>query len=199
MKLNTFVGAVVGALASTSALAAPMNDKQQENIRQDAQGFPFFSPTRGTGEANIELIVGGGILPTVTFAGGLSGHDNQIVGGISDTIGIGGAWLPTASAGFGGVVFADPYDVIVQGSVSASEGGWLNGAIPTLQGGNVINGNVGFKYSSGHTGIAGINGGISRTLGYGGIFLPSSNLVVSGGGNLAFGIHNGKVTPTSTP
>ncbi|KAJ2376922.1 hypothetical protein IW150_001686 [Coemansia sp. RSA 2607] len=167
------------------------------NVRESVGGFPLFTPT-GNGQGHGQLILGGGIFPTLTFGGGLGGQDNQLAFGASNTLGIGGGPLPTALAGFGAGAGIDPNDILLQASATASEGGWLNGLVPTLQGGVNLNGNVGYKSSSGRTAVAGANGGAFGTLGYGGIFLPSSTLGVSAGANFGINIHNGAVTPTST-
>ncbi|KAJ2707820.1 hypothetical protein FB645_000382 [Coemansia sp. IMI 203386] len=191
MLLSSFVTTALSALVGVS-LGVPMN-----HVRQNAGGIPFFTPSGGPGQG--QLIIGGGILPTATIGAALGGQGNQVAFGVSNTVGIGGGPFPTVLAGFGAGAGLDPNDILVQASATASEGGWLNGAIPTLQVGAVLNGNLGYKSSSGNTVVAGANGGGWGTLGYGGIFLPSSNLVLSGGANLGINIHNGAVTPTSTP
>ncbi|KAJ1648213.1 hypothetical protein LPJ64_000474 [Coemansia asiatica] len=191
MLLNSYIATALTTFVGFT-IAAPMN-----HVRQNTGGIPFFTPSGGPGQA--QLIIGGGILPTATIGAALGGQGNQIAFGVSNTVGVGGGPFPTALVGFGAGAGLDPNNIIIQASATASEGGWLNGAIPTLQAGAVVNGNFGYKSSSGNTIVAGANGGGWGTLGYGGIFIPSSTLAISAGANFGVNIHNGAVTPTSTP
>ncbi|KAJ2678855.1 hypothetical protein GGI25_002048 [Coemansia spiralis] len=182
---------IISALVGSS-IAAPASSSSQTPL-----GLPLFTPS-GNGNGNINLVLGGGIFPTLTIANALAGTSGQFVIGGSRTIGIGGGPFPTASIGGGGGVAVDPYDIVAQGSFTAGEGGWLSGAVPTLGVGGALNGNLNFQYSSGVTAGAGANGGGWASLGYGGIYLPSYNLIASGGGNFAVNVQNGPASPTSS-
>ncbi|KAJ2630467.1 hypothetical protein H4R22_002646, partial [Coemansia sp. RSA 1290] len=160
MQIKDTVLVLVGASASM-VLAAPAGENNQ--IRQ---GIPFLNPS-GSGLANANLILGGGILPTFTLGGALAGGDNQIGFGGSQTLGIGGGPLPTLMAGGGFGMGIDTNNIIMQNSGTLSEGGYLNGFIPTFQAGGALNNQLGFRTSSGIDLGAGVNGGAGATLGYG--------------------------------
>ncbi|KAI9479722.1 hypothetical protein BX667DRAFT_529874 [Coemansia mojavensis] len=177
MQIKDTVLVLVGASASM-VLAAPAGENNQ--IRQ---GIPFLNPS-GSGLANANLILGGGILPTFTLGGALAGGDNQIGFGGSQTLGIGGGPLPTLMAGGGFGMGIDTNNIIMQNSGTLSEGGYLNGFIPTFQAGGALNNQLGFRTSSGIDLAADVNGGAGATLGYGGNFISSSTLALSLGGGL---------------
>ncbi|KAJ1781342.1 hypothetical protein LPJ59_007068, partial [Coemansia sp. RSA 2399] len=151
-----------------------------------------------TGSANINLILGGGILPTLTIAGGLAGASTQIVVGASQTLGIGGNPLPTGLIGGGVGLAINPFDVLAQLSATASQGGWLNGLVPTMQAGVIGNGDLVYQSSSGMNLGGNLGGGASVINEYGGIIFPSSSFVASVGGNFGFNIQNGAVPTTSS-
>ncbi|KAJ2804220.1 hypothetical protein H4R20_002592 [Coemansia guatemalensis] len=198
MQIKESLLAILGVAINT-AIAAPAGDI---NVRQ---GIPFLTPS-GSGIGNANLVLGGGILPTITFAGALAGGDNQVGIGGSNTIGIGGGALPTALAGGGFGLGIDSNNIIMQNSGTVSEGGYLNGFIPTFQGGVVLNNQLGYQSSNGVNIALGGNGGGLGTLGYGGNFIPSSTLAFSLGAGFGANVHNGAVatgtssaaTPTSS-
>ncbi|KAJ1666071.1 hypothetical protein IW140_003661 [Coemansia sp. RSA 1813] len=183
--------AVIGAFASGSLA---------QGSSSSPSGIPLLTPS-GSGSANVNLVLGGGIFPTLTIAGGIAGSSNQIVVGASPTLGIGGGPFPTALIGAGVGLAINPFDILAQASATASEGGWLSGAIPTIHAGIIGNGDLIYQFTSGINLGAGANGGASLGVGYGGIFLPSSSLAMSGGGNFEFNVQNGAVptTPTAPP
>ncbi|KAJ2302629.1 hypothetical protein IWW55_003327, partial [Coemansia sp. RSA 2706] len=172
MQIKDSILAVVG-IATNVALAAPAG-----NGLHVRQGIPFFTPS-GSGIGSGNLVIGGGILPTMTIGGMLAGGDNQIGVAGSQTFGIGGGPLPTALAGGGFGLGIDPNNIIAQNSGVVSEGGYLNGLIPTFQATALLNNQLGFQSSNGvNLALAG-NGGGHATLGYGGNFIPSSTLAFS--------------------
>ncbi|KAJ1857983.1 hypothetical protein GGH12_000626 [Coemansia sp. RSA 1822] len=113
---------------------------------------------------------------------------------------MGGRVLPTVAVGGG--ASAGINNLVVNGAVSgtASEGGWLSGLIPAANAGASLGAEGGVLLSNGVHGLVGANGGAWGTVGYGGIFRPSSTLAANIGGNVGFLLdNNAKPTPTPTP
>ncbi|KAJ2326976.1 hypothetical protein GGH92_010141, partial [Coemansia sp. RSA 2673] len=88
------------AIAVLSAIAVSASAAPTKNGKAGDSGFPLVAPG-GTGNANVSLVLGGGILPTLTLGGLLSGTDGQLAMGMSNDVGIGGGPWPTVHVGAG--------------------------------------------------------------------------------------------------
>ncbi|KAJ1763149.1 hypothetical protein IWW43_005537 [Coemansia sp. RSA 1935] len=154
----------------------------------------------GHGGIQGNILIGGGIFPTMSLGGVINGNNNGLGAGASTTIGVGGHILPTVAVGGGAPDGIN--NLAINGAVSgtALEGGWLGGLVPVANTGFSVGGEGGVQLSNGLRGFAGANGGAWDTLGYGGIFRPSSTLagIVGGNINLLFG-NNVKQTPAPAP
>ncbi|KAI8323607.1 hypothetical protein GQ54DRAFT_309962 [Martensiomyces pterosporus] len=169
----------VNPRADSSSAALPAGNLVQRQ---------FTVPTvSGNGQGNINIILGGGIFPTITLGGMLAGSSTAIAGGVSGTIGVGGGSLPTGLVGAGAGVAANPSNVAGQVSGTVSEGGWMP-ILPEFNAGGILVGSGGFSLSSSLAVAGGVHGGGQATIGYGGIFMPMSNLAIGGGGNIGFNI-----------
>ncbi|KAJ2479246.1 hypothetical protein IWW56_003223 [Coemansia sp. RSA 2131] len=191
MQIKDSILAILGIVANV-VVAAPVGEDNQ--IRD---GIPFLTPG-GSGMANANLVLGGGILPTLTLAAALAGGSNQVGLGASQTVGVGGGVLPTVLAGGGFGLGIDSNNIIAQNSGTFSEGGYLNGFVPTFQAGMVLNNQLGYRSSNGANLAVGVNGGGMGNLEYGGNFITKSTLNISLGGGFAANIQNGPVQPEET-
>ncbi|KAJ2418489.1 hypothetical protein GGF47_004988 [Coemansia sp. RSA 2524] len=142
----------------------------------------------GHGVIQGNIVIGGGIFPTMPLGGVINGNNNGLGAGASTTVG-GGAPDGINNLAINGAV-----------SGTALEGGWMGGLVPAANTGFSVGGEGGVQLSNGLHGFAGANGGAWGTLGYGGIFRLSSTLagIVGGNINLLFG-NNVKQTPTPAP
>ncbi|KAJ2782023.1 hypothetical protein H4R18_002528 [Coemansia javaensis] len=157
--------------------------------------FPTIS---GAGGINGDIVIGGGLLPTLTLGGRLNGGNNGVGGGASATVGVGGGMLPTMLAG-GGVQGALD-GLVVQGAASAtaSEGGMLFGLIPPANGGVNGVGEAGLLISTGIHGILGGSGAAWATLGGGGLIMPSSTIGANIAGHFGVIFDNARNTQSSS-
>ncbi|KAJ1931590.1 hypothetical protein GGF37_007343 [Kickxella alabastrina] len=161
------------------------------------QIMPSFS---GIGTLRGDIVLGGGVLPTLSVGGMFNGGENGIGAGASATVNLGGAVLPKVTAGGG--AYGKISQNVLGGGVSGTfvEGGWLGGIVPPANGGASLGGQFGVKYSSGLHVLAGNNGAGWGTVTYGGFLIPASTVAVNVGGNRGVLIDNTMfVPPTPTP
>ncbi|KAJ2782022.1 hypothetical protein H4R18_002527 [Coemansia javaensis] len=162
----------------------------------DGGGLPLITPS-GSGTASGGFVLGGGIFPTMTFGAALVGGTSEFAAGVSNTIGFGGGQLPTGLAG-GGFGLGIASNILMQGSATASEGGWLNGIIPTFAVGAQFNNLFGLQTSSGLAANIDGAGGAGATLGYGGNFINHSTVAINFGAGIDANFNVGSFTPTTT-
>ncbi|KAJ2147451.1 hypothetical protein IW136_000107 [Coemansia sp. RSA 678] len=186
MQIKDSILAILGIVANV-VVAAPVGEENQ--IRN---GNMLVNP-KGDGAANADLVLGGGILPTLTLGAALAGGNDMIGIGASQTLGIGGGVLPTAFVGGGFGLGLGGNNIILQNSGSFSEGGYLNGLIPTFHASVILNNQIGYSSSNGDNIVVGGNGGGVANLEYGGNFIPKSTLDFTLGAGFAGSIHNGPV------
>ncbi|KAJ2004934.1 hypothetical protein GGI04_002429, partial [Coemansia thaxteri] len=151
----------------------------------------------GQGVIQGNVVLGGGILPTLTLGGAINGGNNGFGVGASATVGLFGKVLPTVSVGGGAAAGVGNNLAVAALSATVSEGGGLNGLVAPANAGVSVNGEVGLQFSNGVHGLVGGNGGVWGTAGYGGFFIPSSTAMANFGGNFELLFNNqGAAAPT---
>ncbi|KAJ2770850.1 hypothetical protein IWQ56_002013 [Coemansia nantahalensis] len=176
-------------------------DAAPGHVKRAPQSSPpplvIFPTLSGNGGIMGDIVIGGGILPTLTIGGHLNAGSSGLGIGASATVGVGGQILPTMMAG-GGAAGGIGGGIIDAGlSATVAEGGMF-GLIPPANAGIRAGGDVGLMLSSGLHGLVGANGGAWATLGGGGLLMPSSTIA----GNIAahFGalLNNARATSSSS-
>ncbi|KAJ2710970.1 hypothetical protein H4R19_003480 [Coemansia spiralis] len=157
--------------------------------------FPTIS---GNGGIQGDLVIGGGIFPTLTIGGHLLGNNNGVGVGASATVGVGGQILPTILAGGGAAVGLDGMIIDGGASATAAEGGMLLGFIPPANAGVSAGGDLGLLISNGLHGLVGANGGAWATLGGGGLVMPSSTIAANIAAHFGAIFNNARSTSSSS-
>ncbi|KAJ2798738.1 hypothetical protein H4R21_003807 [Coemansia helicoidea] len=210
----TSSSSVSGSVSGTAGVAAatalsPLRfvvseasgDAAPGHVKRAPQSSPpplvIFPTLSGNGGIMGDIVIGGGILPTLTIGGHLNAGSSGLGIGASATVGVGGQILPTMMAG-GGAAGGIGGGIIDAGlSATVAEGGMF-GLIPPANAGIRAGGDVGLMLSSGLHGLVGANGGAWATLGGGGLLMPSSTIA----GNIAahFGalLNNARATSSSS-
>ncbi|KAJ2758755.1 hypothetical protein IWQ57_006738, partial [Coemansia nantahalensis] len=174
-------GSVSGSVSGTAGIAAatalsPLRfvvseasgDAAPGHVKRAPQSSPpplvIFPTLSGNGGIMGDIVIGGGILPTLTIGGHLNAGSSGLGIGASATVGVGGQILPTMMAG-GGAAGGIGGGIIDAGlSATVAEGGMF-GLIPPANAGIRAGGDVGLMLSSGLHGLVGANGGAWATLG----------------------------------
>ncbi|KAJ2623304.1 hypothetical protein GGI26_002532 [Coemansia sp. RSA 1358] len=201
MEIEWFTAAPTQASSAVAGMEYKVPDGAMKYAKREpatsSSSHGFFPSISGQGVIQGDVVLGGGILPTLTLGGILNGGNNGFGAGASATVGIGGRVLPTIAVGGGAAAAVNGLLLNGQVSGTASEGGWLSGLVPPANAGGILGAEGGLLFSSGIHGVLGVNGGGWATAGYGGFFIPSSTIAINFGGNIGGILDNTVATPTS--